>query len=272
MNISHISYVFILIPLLLLYIYIFLPYNKSFNIIKNIVMKKLSTFSALALAFLMTSCKSTQAPTDFQAFMAYQQMMQQNQQQNMQNQQQSTNQKNQSLIDNEMGVELKQDICEIMAEEQPGRRASGNGQHFRLANAKNIAALQARAELAASMNTLIINSLRDGAAQDEQYAANDSIAQKVYDGLGVSEQDIKALINGVVQNTVIIKTSKYIKPNKQYNVYVCIEYSDEPAKIAAKISSQIEQLIPDNKKKELKERLDQLPTNIQNGINKTTKY
>ena len=220
----------------------------------------------------MSSCKSTQAPTDFQAFMAYQQMMQQNQQQNMQNQQQSTNQKNQSLIDNEMGVELKQDICEIMAEEQPGRRASGNGQHFRLANAKNIAALQARAELAASMNTLIINSLRDGAAQDEQYAANDSIAQKVYDGLGVSEQDIKALINGVVQNTVIIKTSKYIKPNKQYNVYVCIEYSDEPAKIAAKISSQIEQLIPDNKKKELKERLDQLPTNIQNGINKTTKY
>lgn len=51
-------------------------------------MKKSLTFSALTIAFLMSSCKSTQVPTDFQAFMAYQQMMQQNQQQNIQNQQQ----------------------------------------------------------------------------------------------------------------------------------------------------------------------------------------
>lgn len=234
-------------------------------------MKKLSTFSALALAFLMTSCKSTQAPTDFQAFMAYQQMMQQNQQQNMQNQQQSTNQKNQSLIDNEMGIELKKDICEIMAEEQPGRRASGNGQHFKLSSARNIAALQARAALAASMRTAILSSLRDGSAQDQQYASNDSIGQKLTDGLGLQEDDIKAVVNEIVENAVIIKTSTYIKPNKQYNVYVCVEYSDEPAQIAKKVSSKIEQLIPDNKKKELKDRLDQLSTDIENDMNKLSK-
>lgn len=228
-------------------------------------MKKMLVFSAISLALLMSSCKSSQSSADFQAFMAYQQMIQQNQQNNPHSQ--SSNQP----LDTGYGQEVKQDICEIMAEEKPGRRACGNGQHFKLANAKNIAALQARAELAASMNTVILNTLRDGAVQDEQYVGDESTARMVYDGLGVSEQDVKAAINAVVQNTVIIKTSTYLKPNKQYNVFVCVEYSDEPAQIAEKVSSKIQQMIPDDKMEELKDRLDQLSTNIQNDINKLAK-
>lgn len=136
---------------------------------------------------------------------------------------QSNQSQQNSLVNEELGMEIKQDICEILQEEKPGVRACGNAQHFRLSTAKNMAALQARAELASNLEQIILGVLSSGTAQDQQYAGDSQQGANIVDGLGVSEEDLKALTMGIVKNTMIIKTSSYLKPNRQYNVFVCVE-------------------------------------------------
>lgn len=182
---------------------------------------------------------------------------------------QSNQSQQNSLVNEELGMEIKQDICEILQEEKPGVRACGNAQHFRLSTAKNMAALQARAELASNLEQIILGVLSSGTAQDQQYAGDSQQGANIVDGLGVSEEDLKALTMGIVKNTMIIKTSSYLKPNRQYNVFVCVEYSSDPKQIAEDTVMKVKQLIPDEKKNELKARLDNLGETV---IDKLTRF
>lgn len=229
MNISHISYVFILISLLLLYIYIFLPYNKSFNFIKNIVMKKLSTFSALALAFLMTSCKSTQAPTDFQAFMAYQQMMQQNQQQNMQNQQQP--QQIQQQTQQPRMQKRQDDECITLANTQSDAlRAYGEGSSY----IENIALSNAEADAV----TRLVGQLKTAVlGARETYANSNQLNQKKMD-----EQRVEGLIKQFIAGSSgyrIIKTSIYDVNDGTIKCYVCIEQRMSKNEMSQKLTNYL---------------------------------
>ncbi|WP_273390359.1 hypothetical protein [Barnesiella viscericola] len=202
-------------------------------------MKKV--FAILSLvALLVVSCKSSQGVSEKQS----------------------------SLVDEEMGEQLKVDICQTLQEEKPGSRAFGNAQHFKLSTAKNMAALQARAELASNLEQMILSALNDGSAQDQQYAGDSQQGANIYDGLGVSEESIEALTMGIVKNTMIIKTSSYLKPNRQYNVYVCIEYANDPKQVAEETAAKVEQLIPDEKKAELKSRLENMKENLLNRLSR----
>ena len=206
-------------------------------------MKKLFVILSF-MALLFVSCKSSQEISGNQSG------------QSQQN----------SLVNEEFGTALKQDICEILQEEKPGLRACGNAQHFKLSTAKNMAALQARAELASNLEQIILSVLNDGSAQDQQYAGNSQQGASIIDGLGVSEEDLKALTMGIVKNTMIIKTSSYMKPNRQYNVFVCVEYSSDPKQIAENTVMKVKQLIPDGKKNELKTRLGNLGETVINNL------
>ena len=200
-------------------------------------MKKV--FAILSLvALLVVSCKSSQGVSEKQS----------------------------SLVDEEMGEQLKVDICQTLQEEKPGSRAFGNAQHFKLSTAKNMAALQARAELASNLEQMILSALNDGSAQDQQYAGDSQQGANIYDGLGVSEESIEALTMGIVKNTMIIKTSSYLKPNRQYNVYVCIEYANDPKQVAEETAAKVEQLIPDEKKAEF--RLENMKENLLNRLSR----
>lgn len=210
-------------------------------------MKNFLIAGIMITTLIFNSCKSAQSPVNSSIS--------------------QTSQK-QLFVENERGTQVTQDICEIMQEEKPGIRAVGNAQHFKLSTAKNMATLQARAELAAALETVILNDMRDGTVQDQQYSSDDSQGTNVYDGIGLSEQDIKAISKGIVKNSVIIKTSTYLKSNKQYNVYVCVEYSNEPKQIAEEVTNKIRQMIPDNKKEELKNRLDNLSKNIEDSLSR----
>ena len=181
---------------------------------------------------------------------------------------QGVSEKQSSLVDEEMGEQLKVDICQTLQEEKPGSRAFGNAQHFKLSTAKNMAALQARAELASNLEQMILSALNDGSAQDQQYAGDSQQGANIYDGLGVSEESIEALTMGIVKNTMIIKTSSYLKPNRQYNVYVCIEYANDPKQVAEETAAKVEQLIPDEKKAELKSRLENMKENLLNRLSR----
>ena len=202
-------------------------------------MKKV--FAILSLvALLVVSCKSSQGVSEKQS----------------------------SLVDEEMGEQLKVDICQTLQEEKPGSRAFGNAQHFKLSTAKNMAALQARAELASNLEQMILSALNDGSAQDQQYAGDSQQGANIYDGLGVSEESIEALTMGIVKNTMIIKTSSYLQPNRHYNVYVCIEYANDPRQVAEETAAKVEQLIPDEKKAELKSRLENMKENLLNRLSR----
>lgn len=183
----------------------------------------------------------------------------------------NTSNENSALVGTMEGTQIQNDICETLAEEKPGIRAFGNGQHFRLATAQNIAAAQARAKLAAAMGQRILSVLKTGDVKDEQYAGSDDEGMKVNDGIAVDESKLLAIANEIVSGAVIIKTSKYIKPNKQYNVYVCVEYSDSPKTIAEKTVSKVKQLIPDSKKEELNDRMDKLMDEIEYDLSRNLK-
>lgn len=163
---------------------------------------------------------------------------------------------------NPYGEAVFVDICQTMAEEKPQTRAYGEAEHFNMSTAKNLAAMEARAEFSDRVAVAIRKALEKSTAMDKQNFADDEKGAGVADGLGVSNEQIEALSKNVISNTMIIKTSSYYNKNKMYHVFVCVEYADGLDGMAKDIANGIKQQIPDDKKVELEYRMEEFRKNI----------
>lgn len=75
-----------------------------------------------------------------------------------------------------------------------------------------------------------------------------------------------AIAQAVVQNTSVIKTSVYYKANKQYNVFVCVEYLDGIDKMAEDIASKVEDVISADDKSRIIASRDKFIEDLKNGL------
>lgn len=163
---------------------------------------------------------------------------------------------------NPYGEAVFVDICQTMAEEKPQTRAYGEAEHFNMSTAKNLAAMEARAEFSDRVAVAIRKALEKSTVMDKQNFADDNKGAGVADGLGVSNEQIESLSKNVISNTMIIKTSSYYNKNKMYHVFVCVEYADGLDGMAKDIANGIKQQIPDEKKVELEYRIEEFRKNI----------
>lgn len=174
-----------------------------------------------------------------------------------------------SADDNPYGKAVQQDICEVMQEEKPATRAVGNGQHFKLSTAKNIAMAQARAQFANSIAAAIIAATEDFGIDLSKYAGDDNQGQSVSDQAGTAEDLVLSVAKEVVTNTMVIKTSTYFKPNKQYNVFVCLEYKDGANALAERAQKKLVDRIPEDQAKKILDQRDKFNEQIVNFLEKS---
>lgn len=170
---------------------------------------------------------------------------------------------------NPYGEAVAVDICQTMAEESPQTRAFGEAKHFKMSTARNLAAMEARAEFSDRVGSAIKKALGAATLQDAQAFATEDAGTMVYDGLGISVESIESLSKNLISNTMIIKTSSYYNSkNKMYHVFVCVEYADGIDGMKKSIVNSINQQIPDEKKAELEFRIDEFEKGIEEELGK----
>lgn len=171
-----------------------------------------------------------------------------------------------SAVSSAIGQALPDEPCIALAEESPAIRKYGNGQHFKEATARNIAEAQARASFARSIAAAIQTATEEVGVSLEKYAGDNESGRSVADQSGESNDYIMSIAKEVVKNTHPIKTSRYLKPNNQYNVYVCLEYMGSENQMAEQVESAVKDKIAPDDRVKIEKRHDDFRQRVLNAM------
>jgi len=142
--------------------------------------------------------------------------------------------------------------CEELQEEKPTLRAVGKGTNAREQTAKNIAEMQARAQFARALSSKIKTVTSENVIGLDFYSGDAATTEQI----AKQEDFVKSVAEEIIRNTVIIKTYKEFSDNK-YDIWVCLEYQGDIAKMADEIATKVQQQIPQKEKLEqFKKRME----------------
>lgn len=161
--------------------------------------------------------------------------------------------------------------CQKLAEEKPVTRAYGEGTNHRQSFAKAYAENQARAQLARAMSSLITTATQENDKMADMFSAGS------VEGAGVTDENAdgngwtRTIAEGIVANAVVIKTETYMQPNRQYHVFVCLEYMGDNSGLADKIVDQVEQRIPDDERMKMEFEFNKFREEIKSKLDETNR-
>lgn len=168
---------------------------------------------------------------------------------------------------NPYGKVIVSEPCIEIYEQSPFNRAYGNGQHFKEASARNIAELQARGMFARKIEAAILSATEDMGVSLSKYAADEQSGQSVTDQSGEANDLAMSIAQQVMRNTHTIKTSRYMLPNKQFNIYVCLEYIGGENEMAQEIERGVKDKISKEDREKIERRHDQFRQRILGSLN-----
>jgi hypothetical protein len=137
------------------------------------------------------------------------------------------------------GTKIESSECQKLAEQHPERRAWGEAVNFRLSFAKTLAEGQARAEMARVLNSAIKTASEESGLDYSKGASNGEQGSYVNDEGSKANLNTSQIAEELVSNAVVIKTEQYQQSDKQYHVFVCLEYQDGVSKIVNKVKQQV---------------------------------
>lgn len=152
--------------------------------------------------------------------------------------------KNTTPSNSEVKVEL--DECEVYANQKPGLRAAGVAVSNSISRATAFAELDARAKFARALEAHI-KTAQDNAGL--KYSKNSSDEQNAATVTDRDEKDIdinSSVAEKTVANTCIVKSSRYIRPDGSYRIFVCLEYKGEIADLANDVVNNVKQQVSDD--------------------------
>lgn len=197
-------------------------------------MRKSYVVAAMAAAMMLVSCGTTkQAPT--------------------------------SALRSSIGETLPEEPCITIAEQAPSIRKYGNGQHFKESTARNLAEAQARASFARSIAAAITTATEEIGVSLEKYAGDNDGGRAVSDQSGEGNDYVMSIAKEIVKNTHPIKTSRYLKSNNQYNIYVCLEYMGSENQMAEEIEKVLKDKISPEDRAKLEKRHDDFRKRVLNA-------
>ncbi|MFR9526906.1 MAG: hypothetical protein SNI45_02405 [Rikenellaceae bacterium] len=140
----------------------------------------------------------------------------------------------------------------MYAEAEPDRRAYGVGTHFEQATAKRTADANARAALAAAIQTMVMQSFDSFASSVSATSSENGVAgMLVQDQVSTLNDAVTAISKECVTNTAVVKMERD-NSNGQWTVYVCMEHRLAVADMVKQISEKITQSVPDEIKESIK--------------------
>ena len=155
---------------------------------------------------------------------------------------------------NPYGKVVEAEPCIELYEQSPCNRAYGNGQHFKEATARNIAELQARAMFARKIESAILSATEDMGISMEKYAADDQSGRSVTDQSGEGNDLAMSIAQQVIRNTHTIKTTRYLKSNNQFTVFVCMEYAGDENTLVDQIERSVQDKISQDDRTKIEQR------------------
>jgi hypothetical protein len=164
---------------------------------------------------------------------------------------------------------MEVDICQKMQEEKPAIRAYGVGEHFKEMTARNIAEAQARGQFARMLAAKMKTATTEHGGKAEEYSGDETSGNSVSDQMAKDNDFVQSIASEVVANMVTIKTSPYRLPNKQYKIYVCLEYQAGVSKMATDIAKRVEQSISDENKLKMNFEFERYRKQIEEELEKS---
>ncbi len=138
-------------------------------------------------------------------------------------------------------VAVAAEPCDEYAMADPIRRASGNGVHFKEVTATNLAQLNARANLARALQSMIETATGNYADSNDMFTAEEAESASITDQSAKVKDWEKGVAKEIVKGAPIVKKSRYRTANNQWNIYVCVELKTSIAEIAAQVTRAFEE-------------------------------
>ena len=164
---------------------------------------------------------------------------------------------------------LQQDVCEKLQQEKPNKRAVGIGEHYKEMTARNVAEAQARAQFRRMISACITSATGEDVFAYGVYSSDQTTGRTVSDQGSRVDDLTLSIANGIVANTTTIKTSKYIMPDSQYKVYVCLEYNKSISELATEITKGVEQRISDEERMKMNFEFEQFRKRVEAELEKS---
>lgn len=198
-------------------------------------MKKIFVMATMAVAMLLTSCGAQKQASS-------------------------------SSLRSSIGEALPEEPCIVLSEQAPAIRKYGNGQHFKESTARSLAENQARASFARSIAAAVKTATEEIGISLDKYAGDDKEGHSVSDQSGEGNDFVMSIAKEVVRNTHPIKTSRYLKSNNQYNIYVCLEYMGTENQMAEQIEKSLNDKISPDDRVKLEKRHDDFRQRALNAL------
>ena len=170
---------------------------------------------------------------------------------------------------NPYGQELFKTKSEQLAEEAPGKRASGKGVSFSESAARQLAEMDARAQLSRNLDAAIISAAKVVGFDITQYAGSDGEGMTKTDGGQQANTLSKSISENIISGTNVINTDKYYGKDRKYTIFVCIEYNGSVADIAKKASEQVKQKISDSDRTKIQKENEKFQQEIEKDLSKS---
>lgn len=146
------------------------------------------------------------------------------------------------------GTEIELNEAQKLAEKSPATRAWGEAVDFDLSSATAYAEAEARGKFARAIASHIKAAERKSGFSYQKASASETEGASVTDNGSKNERLVMSVAEELVENTVTIKTVQYFQPNRQYHVFVCLEYQGGASKLAQQISDKVKQRISDDER------------------------
>jgi hypothetical protein len=155
------------------------------------------------------------------------------------------------------GVQLEKEECEELAlKESKGWRSSGNGASAKEAFAKSIAELNAKTRLARQLEEQINTLIR---SFNQQHESGNATALT-----GKSSEIAEGYTDKLLTNVRTICSNTYVKEDGTYNVYVCVEMSEEGLAPIRKALTEDQKLSIDFAEDQFKKEMEKAKEDFRN--------
>ena len=157
--------------------------------------------------------------------------------------------------------------CYEIQEQKPALRSVGSGINAKEAYAKQTANAQAQAEFATKIETAVMAACEEIGVTLEQYASDGETGKSVTDQSSEGGNLASMVAKQTVKNTSIIKTERYVQNDKQYKIYVCIEFNGNLSDLILETENALKEKISPEQRKVLEERHEKFAKKMEQRMN-----
>lgn len=161
-----------------------------------------------------------------------------------------------------LGTNIKLTESQAYALANSSTRAYGDGVYSTLDGATTRAEASARAKMARAIKSKVRTALEKADLSWRQFGGDDYQGNSAEDQGGKSTTSDLQLADEVVGNAVIVKVDQFMQPNRQYHVFVCLEYKGGIDNMTQDVVNKVKQRVPDEERMKMEYQFQQFEEKI----------